>query len=175
MRSWSSQGSRLVFWLYSICPPAGSLEGLSGGPREAPEEVLRQRPAAGLPHPNVPGHCSQRGQLRDPGPEDPPGLGPGDRRGPVPGGGAQGPHAGEDPAAHLLWRPDVSRGGSGRDGDHRCPRALRHCTETQQQTEERRGEVVWRFTRLLKMSNLYLHRIWKCIISKLWGPFLIIM
>lgn len=127
--------------LITSCLLVGSLEGLSGGSWKAPEEVLCQRPASRLPHPNIPGHCSKRSQFWDPSAEDPQGLGPGDRRGLVPCRGTQGPHAGEDQAAHLLWRSDVSRGRSGRDGDHRCPRALRNCTETQQQTEEQRGEV----------------------------------
>lgn len=127
--------------LITPCLLVGSLERLSGGPWKAPEEVLCQRPASRLPHPNVPGHCSKRSQFWDPSTEDPQGLGPGDWRGLVPCRGTQGPHAGEDQAAHLLWRSDVSRGRSGRDGDHCRPRALRNCTETQQQTEERRGEV----------------------------------
>ncbi|XP_017162781.1 5'-nucleotidase, cytosolic IAa isoform X2 [Poecilia reticulata] len=106
-----------------------SPEGFPGGSGEAAEEILCQRPTPGLSHPHVPGHGSQRGQLRDPGAEDAQGLGPRDRRGAVPRRRPQGSHAGEDPATHLLRRPDVSRGGSGGDG-HRCRAcSLWDCTE----------------------------------------------
>lgn len=123
-------------WLF----PAGSFKRLPGGAGEAPEEVLRQRTASRLSHPHVLGDSSQRRQLRYPGPEDAPGLGVGDRRGSVPGGGPEGPHAGEDQAPHLLRRSDVSRGRSGRDGHHRRPRALRHRTAPRQK-ERQRWEV----------------------------------
>lgn len=102
----TSNDARLKHKLcHNLCLPsplAGSSEGLPGGTGEAPEEVLRQRPAPELSHPDVLGHGSQRSQLWDPGAEDAPGLGLGDRRGLVPGGSSEGPHAGEDQASHLL-------------------------------------------------------------------------
>lgn len=135
----------------------GSSKRLPGGSGEAPEKVLRQRTAPRLSHPNLLGDGSQRRQLWYPGPEDAPGLGVGDRRGAVPGGGAQGPHAREDQASHLLWRSDVSRGGSSWDGHYRCPRALWHRTTP---PEHQRREV-----NQPELDRIQSAATWKCIIS----------
>lgn len=63
----------------------GSLKVFLGGSGQAPEKILRQGRALELSHPNLPGHGPQRCQLRGSCPEDSPQLGPGDRRGSLPG------------------------------------------------------------------------------------------
>lgn len=110
---------------------------LPGGPGKAPEEILRQGQAAGLPHPNLPGDVPQRRQLGGARPQDAPELGPGDRRGSLPGRGTQRPPAAENQTTHLLRRPDVPHRGRQGAGDHIGARALRDRAEVPQEQAHR--------------------------------------
>lgn len=134
----------------------GPIEVLPGGFREAPEKILRQKRAFGLPHKNLPGHGPQRRQLGGPSAEDPSQLGPGGGRGSLPGRSPKRAPAAEDKTAHLLWRPDVSHWGSQRTRHHLRSRPLRNRTEVPQGQTHRPAKkgVNWLRTKD-DMLNLY--------------------
>lgn len=124
---------------FIFLPHSGPLEVFSGGPRKTPEKILCQERALELPHPHLPGDGPQRRQLRGSRPEDPPQLGAGDRRSPLPGRRPQGAAAAEDQTAHLLRWPDVPHWGGPGNGNHIGARPLRDRTEVPQGETHRGG------------------------------------